>query len=57
MEIMATFTDSQKPAITPSSTLEIAILTVADIIFLTNLQKRENRRDDSPHDNIKKQVA
>jgi len=47
----------KKPLITPHSTLKIAILTVADNIFLTILQKGENRRNDSPLDNIKKQVA
>ena len=51
------FVDQKKPLITPYSALHMAILTVADTIFLTNLQKRENRRNDSPLDNIKMQVA
>ena len=34
---------AQKPVITPHSALEIAILTVADTIFLTKMQKRENQ--------------
>jgi len=48
MEIMAGYTDSQKPAIAPYSTLQIAILTVADSIFLTNLQKRGKPQKRSP---------
>ena len=44
---MSGFTGLQKPAIAPCSTLKIAILAIADSIFLTNLQKRENRRNDS----------
>jgi len=35
----------------------IAMLAIADIQFLTKMQKRENRESILPRDNIKKQVA
>ena len=35
--------------------LKIARIAIADTIFITILQKRENRRNDSPFDNIKMQ--
>ena len=54
---MAGFADPKKPSITPHSALKIAILTVTDTIFLTNLQKRENHRNDSLLENIKIQVG
>jgi len=48
MEIIVPFTSLKKPVITSHSTLKIAMLAFADVTFLTNLQKRENRRNDSP---------
>jgi hypothetical protein len=51
------FAGPEKSLIIPFFTLEITILTVADTIFLTNLQKRENRRNGPPSNNIKMQVA
>jgi len=57
METGAGLPDPQKPAITPCSILKFAILSIADILFLTNLQKRENRLNQSSLDNIKMQVA
>jgi len=32
----------KKPVITSHSTLQIAMLAIADTIFITNLQKKEN---------------
>jgi len=57
MENMNGFADPKKPLIPTHSALETAILIIADTIFLTKLQKRENRQNDSPHDKIKMQVA
>jgi hypothetical protein len=57
MENMAGFRSIEKSLITPHSVLKIAILVIADNIFLTNLQKRENRQNDSPLDIMKMQVA
>jgi len=48
MEILNGFVDPKKPLITSHSALKIAILTVADTIFLTNLQKREDLRNGPP---------
>jgi hypothetical protein len=42
MEIMNGFADPKKPLITPHSALKIAIIIVADNIFLTILQKSES---------------
>jgi len=47
----------EKSLITPHSALKIAKLVIADTIFITNLQKRENRIDRLSLDNIKMQVA
>ena len=57
MEIINGFADLEKPLITSHSALKIAILTVADTIFLTNWQKRENQLNRFSLDNMKKQVA
>lgn len=57
MEIMSGLTSLQKPAITQFFTLHMAIIFIADTIFLTNLQKRENRRNDPPLDNTKMQAG
>jgi len=46
-----------KPLITPHLAPKIVILTIADTIFITNMQKRENRMSILPLDNMKKQVA
>ena len=42
----------KKSAITSYFGLRIALNAITDTIFLTILQKRENRRNDSPIDNI-----
>jgi len=57
MEIIAGLTDQKKTVITTNSALHMTILTVADITFLTNLQKRENQLNRFALDNMKKQVA
>ena len=43
METSAGLTDPEKPLITLNSALNITMITVADTIFLTKMQKRENR--------------
>jgi len=48
METMNGFTGPIKPLITLYSALETAILTVADNIYLTILQKGENHENDLP---------
>ena len=57
METSAGLTGPLKPAITPCSTLKVAILTVADNIFITILQKRENQLNLSSRDIMKTQVG
>ena len=51
------FADPKKPVIVPKFTPTIAILTDTDTLFLTKMQKWENRQSDSPYDNIKMQVG
>jgi hypothetical protein len=43
METMNDFRDQRKPEIAPYSVLEKTVLSIADNIYLTILQKRENR--------------
>jgi len=43
MENMAGIAGPKKPLITPHFALKIAILVIADTIYLTFLQKGENR--------------
>jgi len=57
MEILNGFSGAIKPVISPYSALLIASFAIADTIFLTILQKRENRRNDPPLDNTKMQVG
>jgi hypothetical protein len=57
MESMDGFTDPEKSLITPHSVLKITILVIADTIFLTNLQKLENRFERLSLDNLKMQVG
>jgi hypothetical protein len=40
MENMNGFADQRKPEIAPYSALKTAVLTIADIIYLTIMQKR-----------------
>jgi len=57
METINGFVDQKKPLIPPIFALEIASLSIADNIFHTILQKRENRRNSSPLDIMKMQVG
>jgi hypothetical protein len=54
---LPTYQPAKIPGIAPYFGLKIIILAIGDNIYLTILQKRENRRNDSPLDNIRKQVA
>jgi hypothetical protein len=49
--------DPKKLLITPHSALKTARIAIADNIYLTILQKRENRRNDPPSDIMKMQVG
>jgi hypothetical protein len=57
MEILNGFADQRKPEIAPYFALKTAVLSIADNIYLTNLQKRENRSGRLSPDNTKMQVG
>ena len=57
METSAGLMSPLKPAITLHFGMIIAKVAITDTIFLTKLQKRENRPNNSPLDIMKMQVA
>jgi len=57
MEIIQSLSAFEKPVFSEHIWYRNAPVTIADTIFLTILQKRGNRRNDSPLDNMKMQVA
>jgi len=56
METLNGFSGPKKHLITPHSALKIAILSIADSIFLTNLQKKGKSPEQFSLDIIKMQV-